>query len=99
MAEAELQVEPGVELVDTLFGLLNNKWRGGVLSPQGMIYSIPYNSNMVLRIDPATDTTTAFVVFVGLLSGGSKWDGGVLSPQGMIYCIPSSSDMVLRKRF
>jgi hypothetical protein len=94
MAEAELQEEPGMELVGSSFGSASWKWYGGVLSPQGMIYGIPRYSDMVLRIDPATDTTA--LVGSSLGSGDQKWYGGVLSPQGMIYGIPSNSDMVLR---
>jgi hypothetical protein len=95
-------VEPAVELVlASSLGTATNKWHGGVLSPQGMIYGIPYNSEQVLRIDPATETA----VLVGdyLVSDvtadpatTNKWGGGVLSLQGMIYGIPYKSEQVLR---
>jgi hypothetical protein len=37
------------------FGSLSgtNKWRGGVLAPNGCIYGIPHDSTTVLKIDPS----------------------------------------------
>ena len=76
-----------------LFGSLSgtNKWRGGVLAPNGKIYGIPFNSTQVLEVDPATQTTQLF----GSLSGANKWGGGVLAPNGKIYGIPINSTQVL----
>jgi hypothetical protein len=53
------------------FGSLggNNKWRGGVLAPNGDIYGIPASSTGVLKVDPATDTVSTF----GSLAGSNKW--------------------------
>ena len=36
------------------------KWVGGVLAPNDCIYGIPYDATQVLKIDPATDTTSMF---------------------------------------
>ena len=83
----------GTESTST-FGSLSgsDKWIGGVLAPNGMIYGIPLNSTTVLKIDPTTDTVSTF----GSLSGTAKWVGGVLAPSGMIYGIPYSSTTVLK---
>jgi hypothetical protein len=77
----------------TLFGSITgtSKWYGGVLTPQGKIIGIPFNSTQVLEIDPVAQTTTLF----GSLTGTAKWYGGVLTPQGKIIGIPSNSTQVL----
>jgi hypothetical protein len=89
----------GISLAQTnqktsTFGSLSgsNKWAGGVLAPNGMIYGIPRNSNTVLKIDPTDDSVSTF----GSLSGGGKWFGGVLAPNGVIYGIPYNSTTVLK---
>ena len=69
-----------------------NKWYGGVLASNGIIYCIPYNSNSLLIINPKTNlvyTTSA------ISSNSSKWIGGVLATNGNIYCCPDSQDSVL----
>jgi hypothetical protein len=72
-----------MSLIGSSLGNSSTKWVGGVLSASGKIYGIPANSDRVLRIDPATDTTA----LVGASLGGkyNKWHGGVLSAQGSIY--------------
>jgi hypothetical protein len=94
-----LRIDPATDttaLVGSSLGSDGYKWTGGVLSPQGVIYGLPYISDKVLRIDPATDTTALVGPSLGSEWGLDKWIGGVLSPQGMIYGIPSNSDKVLR---
>jgi len=68
-----------------------DKWSGGVLAPNGKIYTIPWSSTQVLEIDPETHELTLF----GSLSGDYKWVGGVLAPNGKIYGIPYFSAKVL----
>jgi len=81
--------------VASTFGSLSadaDKWFGGVLAVNGMIYGVPYSSTSILKIDPTTDTTTTF----GSLAGTLKWAGGVLAPNGCIYCIPYDSVTILK---
>ena len=64
-----------------------------MLAGDGKIYGIPYNSDSVLIIDPAsgsTDTST----LTGLSTSAAKWDGGVLATNGKIYAIPYQSAAV-----
>ena len=68
------------------------KWSGGVLSPNGKIYTIPFNHTHVLEIDPINHTTN---LFGNLGTGIYKWSGGVLAPNGKIYGIPYNSTQVL----
>jgi len=81
--------------ITTMTGLVGTvKFYGGVLAPNGKIYCIPLQSNIVLIIDPQTntyDTTT----LSGLTSGGFKWAGGVLATNGNIYGIPHNSSNVI----
>ena len=65
---------------------------GGVLAPNGKIYGIPHNANVILEIDPVNKTAVTFGV---LPDDESKWSGGVLATSGKIYCIPHNSDSVL----
>ncbi len=70
-----------------------NKFRGGVLAPNGKIYCIPYESTYVAIIDPinkTVDTTS-----ITGISGTGKFIGGVLAPNGNIYCIPFNATFIL----
>lgn len=66
-----------------------DKWVGGVLAPNGKIYGIPFGTNNILVIDPATESAATLASPV---SGGSKWFGGVLAPNGKLYGIPQTND-------
>jgi len=70
-----------------------SKWFGGVLSANGSIYSIPYSSATVLKIDPTTDIATTFGS-VG--ADASKWYGGVLAANEKIYGIPHNATTILK---
>lgn len=65
---------------------------GGVLAPNGKVYSIPHSATTIIEFDPISKTTTSF----GSLSATStKWAGGVLAPDGKIYCTPRIATTVL----
>ena len=76
----------------SIYGDTSEMYVGGVLSPGGSIYYMPYSSQTILKIDPTTDVVTTF----GSLSGTSKYSGGVLAPDGYIYGIPHDSTTVLK---
>jgi len=83
----------------TTFGSLGsdtNKWLGGTLAPNGNIYGIPFNSTVVLKINPSNDSITTFG---SLGSDTSKWTGGVLAPNGNIYGMPYNSTSILKISF
>ena len=71
------------------------KWYGEVLSPNGKIYSIPFNSTDILIIDPVANTATRSAMGATNLSHNAKWIGGVLAPNGKIYGIPYNSTNIL----
>lgn len=76
------------------FGSLStaqNKWFGGVLAPNGLIYSVPLNISSILVIDPSDNSTSTF----GSVGASFSWAGGVLAPNGKIYCIPYNDTEVL----
>jgi len=69
------------------------KWWGGVLSPDGKIYCIPFDAQDVLIIDPVNNTATRNTSILGFMTSSDrartgKWRGGVLGPDGKIYCPP-----------
>lgn len=68
------------------------KWLGGVLAPNGLIYGIPNATPQILVIDPATDTATTIS---GPGAGADDWFGGVLGADGKIYAIPRNNDQIL----
>jgi len=77
--------------------VLNGGWSGGVLAPNGMIYGIPFNSRVILVINPNEPNAMTYISLDTSLYGGtttkySKWAGGVLAPSGMIYGIPLSEN-------
>lgn len=73
---------------------LRNKWQGGVLANDGMIYGVPCDAPYVLRINPET----AECSFVGgdLGTMEDKYQGGFLAHDGCIYCIPENAEHVMR---
>ena len=76
-----------------------NQWVGGVLAPNGLVYSIPYGASSVLIVDPVKLTVDASSIRVNMSGTGvaaaSNWYGGVLGPDGRIYGIPLDSSSVL----
>jgi hypothetical protein len=91
-----LKIDPTTDTATTFGSLSANtyKWMGGVLAPNGLIYSIPNSNSVVatLIIDPTTDTATTFVT-----PGGSYYYAGcVVAPNGCIYAIPYYSTTILK---
>jgi len=81
----------------TSFGKFDamQKYCGGVLAPNGLIYFLPCSSTNVLIVDPLTNTYDTTTIS-GLPDGISKWQSGVLTPDGIIYVAPSNHSSVLR---
>ena len=70
-----------------------DKFLGGVMGRNGMIYGVPGHAKRVLKIDPKTQE----VSLVGPnLPGKYKWLRGVLAQDGNIYCIPCHAEAVLK---
>jgi hypothetical protein len=69
-------------------------WAGGVLAPNGKIYSVPVSATTILIIDTLTETATTSTMSADL-AGSTKWTGGVLAPNGKIYCVPRDSVNIL----
>ena len=70
----------------------SNKYSGGVLAPNGKIYTIPSNSTFILEIDPLNNTTYTFGSF---LTTNGKYSGGVLAPNGKIYALLGNANNIL----
>jgi streptogramin lyase len=70
-------------------------WEGGVLHPNGKIYSFPENASVILVIDPDSNTTTT--IGAGSFGTvGNKYQGSILAPNGKIYGIPCGSSTTSR---
>jgi len=87
-----------INTVNKTAGGVNNisgasKWWGGVSSPNGKGYGIPYSFDKVsvLDYDNAGSTST----FGSLTTASTKWKGGVLGRNGRVYGIPYSSTSLL----
>jgi hypothetical protein len=73
----------------TLLAAPSGNWCGGVLAPNGLIFSVPQGIGTdVLVIDTSNDTVSSFAH--GQPMYGGDWCGGVLAPNGLIYFIPWS---------
>ena len=71
----------------------SNKWHGGVLAPNGMIYFCPRDATQVLQLDPTTNTTS----LIGkVYSTSGVWVGAVLAPNGKIYFVPYNATRILQ---
>lgn len=69
---------------------INQGWWGGVLGPNGKIYTTPYMSNSTLILDPETETYTQQFINTPVNSG---FVGGVCT-NGKIYYLASSAVLV-----
>jgi hypothetical protein len=68
-----------------------DKWLGGVLGSDGVVYGVPGTAKNVLRVVPETGEVSTFG---GPFHGKFKWLRGV-SVGSDIYCIPSNANSVL----
>jgi hypothetical protein len=95
--DAVLKASPGFAHLDSAA----EKFSGGVLHPNGRIYTIPFKgAEFIYILDWAKQQYYAvqksdkpgFDRLWGTAQG--KWKGGVLAPDGKIYCIPFSKKPV-----
>jgi hypothetical protein len=103
----ELPLSP---LVDFSSGKKN--WMNAVLSQNGKVYAMPYESNVVLEFDPLTDDTR-YLPIPSKLTTQNKYCGGIFttsrpkitsqliltSPSEFLYGIPCDEDRILEMRF
>ena len=64
-----------------------NKYAGGVLGPNGLIYFIPYWANHIGILNPSSNSFSTLDIS-SFISSNYKYFGGVLGPNGLIYFIP-----------
>ena len=69
-----------------------NKFRGGALGADGLIYMIPSSATKIIQFNPVNllANTIAITDFVD-----NGWCGGILAQDSNIYCIPHASNNVL----
>lgn len=74
----------------------------GLVNFNNFIYTIPSNSDSILKIDPSNNTFTVDVsninttTYPTLGTNTAKFSGGVVGSDGNIYCIPNQARRVLR---
>jgi hypothetical protein len=61
---------------------------GGVLAPNGKIYTIPFSAGYGGIVDPITNTFNSNAL-IGTISTNFPYAGGVLATNGKIYCMPA----------
>merc|ERR1712127_953254 len=69
------------------------KFRGGVLSPNGLIFFIPSCADCVGVLDPISESFRCIDIS-NSISDGAHFRGGVLSPNGLIFFIPYYGDVI-----
>ena len=80
-------------LVATVATGITGQWCGGVLAPNGNIYSSPFSGTTakVLVITPTGSGASASCTVSGItVATGYTFSGGCLAPNGLIYFAPTS---------
>jgi streptogramin lyase len=67
---------------------------GGVLSPNGCIYLIPYNNSTMCKVNVSTNAITS----IGSTPGGTPYNfnTGILGMNGYIYMFPHVASIILK---
>lgn len=74
----------------------NFAWSGGVLAADGKILGIPYNAELILEIDPVSETASTTVGPSANRGLGLMYSSGARGPDNRIYGAPFRTDAVLR---
>jgi hypothetical protein len=64
-----------------------------VLSPNGLIYFMPYNADNIGVFNPSTSAFSVIDISP-VISHGYKYYGGVLGHNGRIYLIPDNANSI-----
>lgn len=81
-------------LLEGEFLMGKEKYLGGELGDDGIVYGVPGHQKRILRIDPETESVT---YVGGPFEGKYKWLRSVKDPlTGAIYCLPCHADSVLK---
>ena len=70
-----------------------NKYAGGVLGPDGLIYFVPYNADKIGILD-ASSSSFSTLDISSYISWDYKYFGGVLGPDGLIYFVPCDANNI-----
>lgn len=87
-----------VTFTATNSGIATDKWNGGVLAPNGIIYCIPDKSNRLLKINTRNNVASVKIGSTNTSISSTttnKYAGGVLSPNGRIYAMSYSASNIL----
>merc|ERR1712167_338701 len=82
---------PGTFIKGPNVGSGQNKYKGGVLLPDGRVLLVPLNANTIGLYDPQDNT---FIKGPNVGSGQNKYEGGVLLPDGRVLLVPLNADTV-----
>lgn len=85
---------------EVLSGLpAGNKWKGGVLGPDGCLYFMPSGTPNVLKVDLtnfASLSTVTDALFACGVTGSNLFSNGVCGVDGNVYGVPYSSHSPIR---
>ena len=71
-----------------------DKYLGGVLGPDGIVYFVPAYANNIGVLNPATQTFGTIDI-AATISIPNKYWGGVLGPNNKVYMVPRNADNIM----
>lgn len=89
-----LEFDPITKQISYFGNVGSTTFWGGVLAPNGLIYTIPF-SNHIYGIIDANNRTIITKTTPDTGTTNSICKGGVLAPNGKIYCVPNNADAVI----
>jgi hypothetical protein len=102
-ASGVLRITPDAVTVHGDFGTDNHKWHGGAAASNGVIVSVPANSDTSLCITPGDEPILTMVGNADMIQSGRhrtdgkyKYLGAMCGTNGKVYIFPCASEYVLQ---
>mmetsp|Transcript_17568 Transcript_17568/g.26592 ORF Transcript_17568/g.26592 Transcript_17568/m.26592 type:complete len:155 (+) Transcript_17568:1417-1881(+) len=109
MKSFQRECKPHQIFLYRVFSSPQNKYQGGTLGNDGLIYAIPSDADNILCIDTDESGEESKINGISYLNEGAaftigdkipdtkdKWQGGFLGNDGSIYCIPENFNRIMK---